>query len=1049
MAFVSLKQALDLSPEEQSRLGGYAETIKDVAEFFNDAFEALGDSPVLESLEKALPWVADAADSSGLPFIKFAGSFLAKLLKQKDPEVLGRLACTVGYQRAVAQAVKRIGEPERRLDRPSIKKELRDFSPSSVVDFKTLSLSNALSHAFIQEADRALVYYAERAGYSETQRTKLQTEAHRYFVENLRLVLTDGETADKFQPFRRLISLGTTEQSPFDALENHQEYQRRLFEEARIFNTEPFALKHVYVDTDCTALKWGDVSSGREDPFDPNLPRRPLLPTVMEMIADRALDDAIVIQGAAGAGKTSFSLRLCRELADRGFRPIRIRLRDVPLDMNIAEALPRAVLLHDPDRSLSERGSQSQDDLFLSGNLFRESIVHNGFLICPWVLILDGWDEISLSAAEGFRLQVTRMLRELRDEYLENRHPMIRVVITGRPSVDVAESHFLLQSTPVLTIRTLQPAQLNFLIDHLVDAIEKAPLGGPSAEATVFANKQALSKIKSEYEKCFAQREQISGSMEIFSLPLLAHLAMRLVAVVPTPVYELLKNSTNLYRNLVDEIVWRRGRMGEGASALVDRTGPDLGLRDRLRQTAAAITVFGKENIPSRELAIRLGFKLKDLEKWANDSTKNHYLTELLINFFFKGGNQKLGCEFLHKSFREYLFAEHILEILKVFGRSQLEAWPERRESEYWKDFPEKTGLWKLSRALGDCLSAQWMSLEVANHLRALVEWEIDRADHDFSSKSEGSDSRRPTEPLALEKWDLIRDGLADLWDWWGEGVHMRRPVGEDDRGPVFGHAYVEELAMNAAPRDPEAQQAEMMTVRTTTLDGHFGDSLFRLNVLVHFEIARKRGWLAREQCSPGEFAANLWEGASEPGAGPRRYQSSISQGTKKWILFAPSGLKEEYFSYYANRINGVGWRGLFPSGIPLLGVDFRQTVLDVGKDEVSFENCNLSNVELIAGRINASYTLGRRMRVGTRGHFFGRLRAQGCDFQEADLSQAMNRELHSDFESCNLKGTRFEFSDLGQAKFRNSPTPDARFWHADFEHAQFDDVSRPMPRTP
>ena len=98
--------------------------------------------------------------------------------------------------------------------------------------------------------------------------------------------------------------------------------------------------------------------------------------------------------------------------------------------------------------------------------------------------------------------------------------------------------------------------------------------------------------------------------------------------------------------------------------AVVEQIGPDLELRRRLQETAAAITVYQKETIPFRELAIRLGFKPADLERFASDSTRNNILTELLINFFFKGGNQNLGCEFLHKSFREYLYAEYLIETL-------------------------------------------------------------------------------------------------------------------------------------------------------------------------------------------------------------------------------------------------------------------------------------------------------------------------------------------------------------------------------------------------
>jgi hypothetical protein len=1040
MEFISLKNALDISPEEQSKLGEYNEKIKDIAEFFSDALEAVGDSSFLDALGNAVPWVSEIADSSGIPFVKFATSFLSKLLKQKDPEVLGRLACTLAYQRAVEQAVKKVGEPERKPDTKSIKRELKSFSPSSVVDFKTITLSNSLAHNFIKEADRALLYYSERAGYSVSERTRLQTASHRFFIENLRLILTHRETSDKFEPFRELISMGTQEQSPYSGIENHEEYQRRLFEEARIFNTEPFALQHVYVDTDCNEMTWSEISSKQKDPFDASLPRKPLRNAVMDLIADRSLDDAIVIQGVAGAGKSSFTLRLCRELVSQGFHPIRIRLRDVPLDMNIRDALPKAALLHDPDQALTERGYRSSEDLFIGGNLFRERVFHNGFNICPYVLVLDGWDEISLSAPEGFRLQVSRMLKELREEYLKNRDPKIRVIITGRPSVDVSESHFLLQNTPVLTIRALQPEQLKRLINNLVAAIETAPLDQSSSEQTGFANKSALPEIFEEYGKCFTDGENISGSMEIFSLPLLAHLAMRLVAVSPVPPNQLLQNPTHLYRNLVDEIVWRRGRLGEGSSSIVSETGPDLELRAKLQQTAAAITVFGKESIPSRELAIRLGFKPKELENWASDSTKNHFLTALLINFFFKGGNQKLGCEFLHKSFREYLFAEHIVEILKQFGRAQNEPWSERPHSEYWKDFPEKSSFWTLSRRLAECLSAQWISDEIVKHLQVLIEWEINRADVNQLP----DESRRPAEPIPLKNWEYVRDGLADLWDWWAEGVHLRRPVIEDERGPVFGHAYIDELVKVVAARDPEAHSVGMLTVRTITLDSHLGDALFRLNVLVHFEIAKKEDWLARPgEHGPGEIAAALWEGVSPPGKGPRRYQSSVSQGAKQWILFAPSGLKPEYLNSYTSRINAAGWRTPFPSGINLDGVDFRGTTIDMGRAPIWLDCSNISSAFLTAGSMIATLTLGRNLHLSSH-RYSGRLLLNGCDLENADLGAGFNRELHTVIIRCKLTDASFEFADMAGAQFRDSPTQNASFWHTSLENVSFDETSRP-----
>src|SRR5437879_3186566 len=242
------------------------------------------------------------------------------------------------------------------------------------------------------------------------------------------------------------------------------------------------------------------------------------------------------------------------------------------------------------------------------------------------------------------------------------------------------------------------------------------------------------------------------------------------------------------------------------------------------------------------------------------------------------------------------------------------------------------------------------MSAEVAKHLQALIEWEIDRSDHDLVDATEGFDyGRRPTQPLSLEKWEFVRDALADLWAWWGDGVHLRRPVGADDRGQVFEQTYSDELVMNSAPRDPDVQQTGIVTVRTVTLDGHLGYALFRLNVLLHFEVAKKRGWLERPEFSPRDRAADLWDGVAKMGEGPRRYQTSIKQGSKEWRVFAPYGDKPEYFEYYSNRINGGGWRRRFPSGIELKGVDLRDTVVDVGRDDITFDSCNLSAANLIA----------------------------------------------------------------------------------------------------
>jgi hypothetical protein len=102
-------------------------------------------------------------------------------------------------------------------------------------------------------------------------------------------------------PFREYLELGSPQrQEAFRALQQHLNYQRRLFEEAPVLGKSPFALQHVYVDTECGKLTWGEIVSRRKlraepglspgglvaDPFSESFGgRHPLLETVMDLIA--------------------------------------------------------------------------------------------------------------------------------------------------------------------------------------------------------------------------------------------------------------------------------------------------------------------------------------------------------------------------------------------------------------------------------------------------------------------------------------------------------------------------------------------------------------------------------------------------------------------------------------------------------------------------------------------------------------------------------------------------------------------------------------------
>src|SRR4051794_267574 len=72
--------------------------------------------------------------------------------------------------------------------------------------------------------------------------------------------------------------------------------------------------------------------------------------------------------------------------------------------------------------------------------------------------------------------------------------------------------------------------------------------------------------------------------------------------------------------------------------------------------------------------------------------------------------------------------------------------------------------------------------------------------------------------------------------------------------------------------------------------------------------------------------AEKAWQGASDVGNGPRRYQTRVTHGDRSWVLFAPSGTYRTYFRNYCHRINASGYRpsGLFPGDSALRWADLR-----------------------------------------------------------------------------------------------------------------------------
>jgi hypothetical protein len=759
----------------------------------------------------------------------------------------------------------------------------------------------------------------------------------------------------------------------------------------------------------------------------------------MAIIGDATFNDAIVIQGVAGAGKSSLTLKLCSELRQEGLHPIRVRLRDLQLDRHISEALPRALFPPDRDFPPNWQAHSRPEDFFLNGKIFDEKTIYRGSEICTYVLILDGWDEISISAAEGFKLRISKMLDELRSEYLKNRRFPVRVILTGRPSEAVSDSKFLRDETKVLTMRPLQPDQLQEFVASLRKALDDRPVDVDirAEEKWSIPDVSHFKSIFERYERDYSASTHdteaerllrgnligdatLQGSVAVLGLPLLAHLAVRLISRWRGDPGELLENSTTLYRSLVDLTCEKAGRPSDdtsGTEGLLRIQGTDL--RSLLWRTAAAMSTYGKESISFMELALRLNLQEEDLNRIATEATEDHVLTSLMISFFFKGGNTHLGCEFLHKSFREYLFAEGIIEILKDYGRRQKVSLPQRQP--YWKEFDEgspKDSRFDFSRELSIVLAPQWLRPEVTSHIEQLITWEIERAKSDARLDSIGT----PTEQLDFAGWERVRDGLADIWDWWAEGVHLRPQLRTDKRtrNVDFEKTYAQELVESSAPHDPEQRRRGMEPSRIVTTDAHLGDGLIRLCALVHFQVAKSSGWLEDRihSASNSTVGEQIWNQVTAAGKGPRKSQSLVEQSKGSWVLFAPSGEDPGYFANYVSRINGAGWRprGAFPLGVNLSGVDLRGTTIsipiprDIPEGVTIWAFANLSDCDA-----DGSCFYGHDLTSvnAINGSFWSAL------LVIADLSKSCFREadiMRGSLNQTILKEASFEGADLSKA---------------------------------
>src|SRR5215469_2006861 len=196
-------------PEVNVAAQGWLERFTTADEWLKSVFEGIEKLPkefkdagkLGEVLDKAAPWTE--AGSKAFPPAHLLFKIVSSLTKLNDPRDLAILACTIAYQSVADKQIREGGLPEGK----EVRKRLRDSIGVTREEFAYFTIEGALAHPFVRRADEGLECYGAKAGHGDRQIEELITGCHSRFREELRHLISDGETLEKFAPLRNWLGI--------------------------------------------------------------------------------------------------------------------------------------------------------------------------------------------------------------------------------------------------------------------------------------------------------------------------------------------------------------------------------------------------------------------------------------------------------------------------------------------------------------------------------------------------------------------------------------------------------------------------------------------------------------------------------------------------------------------------------------------------------------------------------------------------------------------------------------------------------------------------
>lgn len=1006
-------------------------TIKSVKEYLADGITAFKGTKAATAMVEALPWWSEElaqVTGQAVPGIGVILKYYEKHTFGAEAYEVGLKACTMAMQRAMAEAVDQLGPPQASADLAGADTVASKLCQAEVTTPENLEGFNWLdwrTHPFTKRALDDFEETARALGYRDREQDTLRASVMMRFPHHLNTLLTNRDLAARFKPFADYLNNVDEGTRVRLALQHHAQLMARIYHDQPLFGQEAFSLSQVYVKTECGSLTWDEINSSRQliwgghgfqekqiDPFDEEHGgRSDAVETIMNLITDPKYDEPIVIQGTAGSGKSSLTLHLCDHLLSLNLVPILIRLRDLHLGTGIAttDALKNAIRLKIKDFGPDQPTPPRVDDLFDRKTIWDDPRKFEQITLCRYVLILDGWDELSITSESSFKNRAEHLLTEVRRIFIDQPLP-IRLIVTGRPSRAIAETGFLKEKTCVLTLRPLQPRQIDTMVSNLIKAQKLKRFKSSKA----FTWKIDMNKVKplAETYRETRKNKQSNRKLEIINSPLLAFLALRLVHETQYNPYILAKNPTLLYRELVNLTCAKGGQPHHhdyDPSSGNRFSGREL--RRLLQYTAVAMFICDQDNLSYQELDYRLD--LLD-PRWSENSSlydrvdrTKHVcpLMDLMISYFFKGGNQQLGCEFSHKSFREYLYAEALVSRLQTFG-CNAGPWGKAAEGcAFWDETKENHPLGEFAEDLVRLTASHRVTPEIHRHIFALLESTIRE---DLGN------------PDSLVDWVRIRDGLAEIWAWWMAAIPQRNVPRyiRKKRRTNYDPSLFAEMSEEFLPVDSQ----DIRPRAIGSLDAHCGEVFWQLNSVIHFEIARCENWLKQK---------DHWHKCRKSSSND--YQAVVPKPDKGyWVLFAPGGThvegdpmehKESFIAISRINASEESRHHPFPTNARLQGNFLAHSYLrginaGIGKMSVAnFSNSNLAGATLCGANLYSA-------------------RLDRARLDRANLYSA--RLVDTSLDRANLNHAGFHHSEIRNATFLNANLTDSEWVGAKLTSVDF-----------